>query len=413
MTRSPSAWEANHAAVLDALRLGEPTTRPDLERLTGLGRKIISERVQELLDVGLAYEGELARSTGGRMPRRIHFDARKGLIATAQMNVHRSMVGLTDLAGRVLAVRDLDIAVADGPEVAFARIAEAVLDLVHDRGLDTTDLWGVGVGVLAPVDPQRGRILTGTLFAGTAMAGWDGYPVREQLVEALRRPVWVDNEVNLMALGELRAGRARGYRDVVFAKLGPSIGGGLVLGGRLQRGAAAAGELGHLVVPFDDPVACWCGALGCLDAFATDAALLRDAADLGLVVGSWTDLCTAARSGDQRAAEVLERLGRRIALVLGNVINLLDPSLVLLGGSFVDDDTVLAAVTSRLAERGLPLTSTSLEVARSPLSDQAGLVGASCLVADALFDPTALAVWLEDGHPTGRLSDLMHDPTER
>ena len=110
---------------------------------------------------------------------------------------------------------------------------------------------------------------------------------------------------------------------------------------------------------------------------------------------------------------MLERLGRRIALVLGNVINLLDPSLVLLGGSFVDDDTVLAAVTSRLAERGLPLTSTSLEVARSPLSDQAGLVGASCLVADALFDPTALAVWLEDGHPTGRLSDLMHDPTER
>jgi hypothetical protein len=138
------------------------------------------------------------------------------------------------------------------------------------------------------------------------MAGWDGYPVRDRLQQLLGRPVWVDNEVNLMALGEVRSGRARGCSDVVYVKLGPSVGGGLVLGGRLQHGKAAAGEIGHLVVPHDEPRPCWCGGRGCLDTFVNDTVLLAEARG---VHASVADLTRSATAGDQEAQAVLRETG--------------------------------------------------------------------------------------------------------
>lgn len=390
--------------MIEVLRREGATTRPELEQLTGLGRKIISERVQELLDKGLVTDGELARSTGGRMPRRIGFRPEVGLVGVVEMNVHHATLGLTDLGGQVLALRQIDAEVTAGPTAAVDLVVTTLTALLREADRDVDDLWGVGVGVLAPVDRRRGSILPGRLFARSAMADWDGYPVRDRLHELLGRPVWVDNEVNLMALGELRSGRARGCSDLVFAKLGPSVGGGLVLGGRLQHGKAAAGEIGHLVVPHDEPRVCWCGGRGCLVTFVNDTVLLAEAGDVHASIG---DLYRAAAAGDQDAVAVLHRAGSRVGAVLADVVTLLDPSLLLVGGTLVDgDEIVLGAIRAAIADEGISVASEGLRVEHSRLSDRAGLVGAAAMVVDELFSPPVLGAWLDRGTPLGQLDTL-------
>jgi predicted NBD/HSP70 family sugar kinase len=410
VNRPPTPLALNHAAVLEVLRTQGPTTRPELERTTGLGRKIISERVQELIDLGLASEGAFAQSTGGRMPREVGFNAGRGLIGVSELNAHHMTVGLTDLAGRALVLREIPGDVAAGPAAACAAIEAAVLLLLAEVGRTTDDLWGVGVGVTAPVDPADGRIFPGHLFDLTTMAGWDGYPVRDDLVARLRRPVWVDNEVNLMALGELRAGMGRGYQHLVFVKLGPSVGGGLVMGGVLQRGVAAAGEIGHLAVPHDEPRLCWCGGRGCLFTFVEESVLLAEAGGVvveldsppALGIGGGDKLGSLVRSAAAGglAEEILTRAGARIGATLVNVITLLNPQLLVVGGSLVTGgDVVVDAIRREINEKAIPLASEQLTVEVSPLSDQAGLIGAAFMVADALFTPEALATWLADRTP--------------
>ena len=420
MSRLPSSREVNHAAILGVLRDTGMATRTELERTTGLGRKIISERVQELIDLGFASEGGWAQSTGGRMPREISFGADLGLIGVAEMNVHHLTVGLTDLSGRLLLTRQVSNDIAAGPTAACSEIERGVRSLLEEIGKTTDDLWGVGVGVTAPVDAGRGRIAPGHLFDLTTMAGWDGYPVRDHLVARLGRPVWVNNEVNLMALGELRAGRGRGYDDIVFAKLGPGIGGGLVMGGALQQGVAAAGELGHLSVPQDQPRLCWCGARGCLFTFVEEKVLLAEARGLAIDPdrpptidpggGDPRDLralVQAAAEGSAPAAEILARAGRRIGAALASVVTLLNPQLLLLGGTLVaEGNTALDAIRAEISGRAMRHATEQLIIEISPLSDRAGLVGAAFMVADALFTARALSIWLDHGSPRDHAAQL-------
>lgn len=406
-TRLAGARETNHAAIIEVLRSRGPTTRPELERATGLGRKIISERVQELLNVGLVSEGDFAPSTGGRMARKIDFRADRGVVAVAEMNVYHATVGIADLAGRTLALRQVEVDVRDGPAIAVAALASAISALASESGWSLDAVWGVGVGVLAPVDRSQGTVVPGHLFTRTTMAGWDGFRVRDRLQEQLGRPVWVDNEVNLMALGELRSGRARGQSDVVFVKLGPSVGGGLVIGGRLQHGKASAGEIGHLVVPHEEPRPCWCGGRGCLATFINDASVLAEAG------GRYSSLAGLLQSaaGDGHAVEVLRRAGVRTGAVLANVVTLLDPSLLLLGGTLVDHgEIVLDAIRAVVSTEGMPYAAERLRIEHSPLSDRAGLVGAAAMAVDALFEPSVLGLWLAEGSPVRHLEALVSVP---
>ncbi|GAA1854630.1 ROK family protein [Microlunatus capsulatus] len=413
MSPLPTSREVSHAALLQVLRQVGPTTRAELERTTGLGRKIVSERVQELMALGLVSEGELARSTGGRMPRTVGLQADRGLLGVAQMNLHQTTVALTELDGTVLVREQLALGAAAGPEAVCDGIATTLRGLLESSGQTSERLWAVGVGVLAPVDRDLGHVAPGHLFEGTALAGWDGYPVRQRLADALERPVWVDNEVNLMALGELRSGQARGVDDVVLVKLGPSIGGGLVLGGRLQHGAAAAGEIGHLAVPGEEPRPCWCGGRGCLSTFASTAALLDEARAEGVPLPAPAQdpqpaddedavraLVAAAADGHPGAVRVLTRAGERTGAVLAGVVTLLNPALVLLSGTLVaEGDVVVDADRAAVDARAMRVATESLSLTVSPLSDTAGLVGAAAMAADGLFGPRALAVWLDDGAP--------------
>jgi glucokinase-like ROK family protein len=410
----PVAEEALDAlvAVLDEVRLGHSQSRSDLVAHTGLSRSIVAQRVAELLDRGLVVEGDPGPSTGGRPPRQLTFRADAGHVLVADLGATSIDVAVTTLDGRILGHHDEPASIADGPEVALDRVEELFGQLLATtRGLPGR-IWGIGIGVPGPVEYRTGRPISPPI-----MPGWDGYPVRDRLANRYDAPVWVDNDVNVLALGEWRSGIAAGSDNVVVVKVGTGIGAGIIADGRLHRGAqGSAGDVGHIQVSEDRDVICRCGNIGCLEALAGGAAIARDgeaAAREGRSLrlrealdrrGTVTaeDVARAASFGDPVAVELLQAAGRRIGAMLAGVVNFFNPSLVVIGGGVAQSgDVLLAAIREAVYARSLPLATRDLLIRRSSLGGLAGVIGASSMVVDQLFARESLARWAGAGEPSG------------
>jgi glucokinase-like ROK family protein len=320
-------------------------------------------------------------------------------------------VGVSDLAGRLRDIHEEPADISAGPEQVLGRVEE-LFDKLIDGLADDRPIWGIGIGLPGPVEYAVGRPI-----APPIMPGWDAYPVRGRFAARYGAPAWVDNEVNLMALGEIRAGHARGQQDVVFLKIGTGIGAGLVSHGHLHRGAqGVAGDVGHVAITEDRSVICRCGNVGCLEALAGGAALARQATAAGRDGRSpylaerlrdkdpleATDLADAVAHGDPFSVELLSTAGRHVGSMLASLVNFYNPSLIILGGGVAGaGDQLLAALREAVYRRSLPLATRDLRITRSMLSDQAGLHGAAFMVIDELLSVERLPNWIDLGSPAG------------
>ncbi len=406
--------------VLMLIRSRQANTRPELGRSSGLGRAAISQRIAELMDAGLVREGELGPSTGGRPSREIHFRADAGLLLVAELGVTGISVALTDLNGQILEHREEPYDIAAGPEPTLSRVEELFDQFVAARPDGCAAIWGIGVGVPGPVEFATGRPVSPPI-----MPGWDRYDIRGRLSARYHAPAWVDNEVNLMALGELRSGLGRTEQDLIYLKVGTGIGAGLISGGRLHRGAqGCAGDVGHVAAAADREVVCRCGNTGCLEAVAGGAALARDAiaaAQAGrsrylrdlLASGqalTARDVGEGATRGDAQCRDLLVSSGTLIGQTLAQLVNFFNPSLIVIGGGVAEaGDVFLAAIRQSVYRRSLPLATRDLRIARSPLSSFAGLSGAAAVVTDELFKPDRAARWIPRQTPHGDPSLASQD----
>jgi glucokinase-like ROK family protein len=398
--------------VLDEIRLGRSRSRSELVVRTGLSRAIVAQRVGELIDRGLVAEGDTGPSTGGRPPRQLAFMADSGHVLVADLGATSIDVAVTSLDGRILGHRDEPADIAAGPEACLQRVDELFEELRASTRSLPGRLWGVGIGVPGPVEFNTGRPISPPI-----MPGWDGYPVRERFAERYDAPVWVDNDVNVLALGEWRSGIAVGHDNVVVVKIGTGIGAGVISDGRLHRGAqGSAGDVGHIQVVDDASVICRCGNIGCLESLAGGAALARDGTAAaregrsqrlsaaldqhGAVTAE--DVAKAASFGDAVAVALLQSAGRRVGLMLASVVNFFNPSLVVIGGGVAQSgDQLLAAIRETVYRRSLPLATRDLLIQRSSLGALAGVIGASSMVLDQLFSRESLAQWMDVGGPSG------------
>jgi glucokinase-like ROK family protein len=411
---APLADEALDALVmvLDEIRLGHSRSRSELVARTGLGRAIVAQRVGELLDRGLVTEGEVGPSTGGRPPRQLTFRAEAGHVLVADLGATSIDVAVTSLDGRILGHHDEPAEIEAGPGRCLDRVDALFESLLATAQGIPGRLWGVGIGVPGPVEFGSGRPISPPI-----MPGWDGYPIRERFAERYDAPVWVDNDVNMLALGEWRSGVAAGHDNVVVVKVGTGIGAGIISDGHLHRGAqGSAGDVGHIQVVDDPLVVCRCGNLGCLEALAGGAALgragaaaaaegrsarLRVALDQhGTVTAQ--DVARAASFGDPVAVALLQGAGRRIGSMLASVVNFFNPSLVVIGGGVANSpDQFLASIRETVYRRSLPLATRDLLIQRSSLGGLAGVIGASSMVVDQLFSRDSIGRWIEAGDPAG------------
>ena len=399
--------------ILDEIRVGRSTSRREIATRTGLGRAIVAQRIGELVDRNLVTEAATGPSTGGRPPKQLAFRATAGHLLVADLGATSIDVAITDLAGRTLGHYAEPADISAGPEAILGRVESLLARLVATTGDVPGQLWGVGVGIPGPVEFRTGRPISPPI-----MPGWDGYPIRERFATAYGAPVWVDNDVNVLALGEWRSGIAEGHDNVVFIKVGTGIGAGLISDRLLHRGAqGSAGDVGHIQVIDEKDSVCRCGNIGCLEAVAGGAALARSGAAAARAgrsellrtaldrTGTVTaeDVSRAAAFGDPVAVELLQTAGRRIGAMLASIVNFFNPSLIVIGGGVAySGDQLLASIREAVYRRSLPLATRDLAIQRSSLGGLGGVIGLAAMVVDQLFARECLARWIEFGTPAGR-----------
>jgi glucokinase-like ROK family protein len=396
--------------ILDLIRFGQANTRPEIARLTGLGRTVVTQRVADLIDAGLVLDAALAESTGGRPSRSLALNVDHGRLLVAELGATAVNAALTNLAGDIVDRRHEDIDIADGPEIVLGAL-ESIFDGLIAAN-PQPDIWGIGVGLPGPVEFSNGSPTSPPI-----MPGWDRYPVRVRLSSRYHAPTWIDNDVNMLALGELRRGIAVGVEDAIFVKIGTGIGAGIISQGHLHRGAqGAAGDIGHVRVTESTAEVCRCGKVGCLEAVAGGQAIARqglaaaragDSAYLAEMLArgqaiTSRDVATAAGRGDLVANQILSESGRLVGHTIAAMVNFFNPALVIIGGGVANSgDRFLASIRQSIYERSLPLATRDLRVPRSELGDVAGIYGAAALVADQIMSRQLLPHWIERGSTAG------------
>jgi predicted NBD/HSP70 family sugar kinase len=362
--------------LLQLMLDGTPRTRAELIRITGLARSTVGARVDALLAVGLLVPSGEAASTGGRPPAQLAFNPDAGVIIGIDIGATHALVALTDLRGRVIDEEAVTIDVQSGPAPVLDRVVEVASGLLQGGGRSRADVLGVGVGLPGPVEHSTGRPVLPPI-----MPGWDGYDVPSHVSASLGGPVLVDNDVNLMALGE-HATVYPHVEQLLFVKVATGIGAGIISGGRLHRGAqGAAGDLGHVAAQNGGDTPCTCGNLGCLEAVASGPAITRGLRARGIAVQDSADLVRLAKTGDLEAVAALREAGREIGRVLATCVSLLNPSIISVGGILAQaSEQLLAGIREVVYGRSLPLATGDLQIVASRTAGHAGVVGAATMV---------------------------------
>ena len=369
--------------VLSLIRDGEAVTRADLARRTGLARSTVAQRVEALLAHQLVYEAGGSASTGGRPPTVLAFNRAAGVVLVADLGATHSRLAVSDLAGAPLSERAYDTDVAREPERVLEWVHARFQQLLAEVDRSADEVRGIGIGVPAPVAFSRGEPV-----APPMMPGWDGFSIPGWFSPHYEAPVLVDNDVNIMALGEHWT-HWRDTEHLLYVKIGTGIGCGIVSGRRIHRGAqGAAGDIGHVRLAGHDDVVCRCGNVGCLESVAGGRALAAQLTAAGLAATSSRDVVRLVRAGEPLAIQAVRDAGRYLGEVLAECINFFNPGAIVIGGDISEaHQQLLAGVREVAFGRSLPMATRDLKLGCSQLGDRAGVIGAAIMVIEHVLSP--------------------------
>ena len=410
--RRIDAEQQSLAVILNLIRTEKANTRLEIERVSGLGRAIVADRLATLTELGIVDEGELGPPTGGRAPRNARFRDQAGLFLVTVLGQSTIGIAISDLSGRLLVEHHEATEPNAGADPIIKRL-KTLFDWALEQHRQGRDIWGIGIAVSGPVKPSAGQPFTSPSLP--FMPSWEEVPFVEQLVSHFEAPVWVRSNTQMMTLGELRVGGGVNARDMIFVDLGREISAGIVCDGQLYRGAGGgAGMIGHIATGEGANAICKCGNTGCLEAIASSDAIVRAAlqavqneqspylAELLSTNGELTavDVGTAAIMGDAFCADLLARCGRLIGSTLAALTNAFNPSLIVLGGALAQNsDILLAAIREAVYRRSHPLVSRDLRIIRSQMGSSSALVGSAFSVVDETFASHVLGSWVSHGSP--------------
>lgn len=384
--RGSALGSSGASELFQLLRDGRPRTRAELATITGLARSTIALRVDALMQLGLIASVGGAISTGGRPSSRFALNPSARLVLGADIGASHATLAIADLTGGLLVQHEASMPVSDGPERILGWMVETGHELLAQLGRDHSDLISIGIGLPGPVEYSTGRP-----FNPPIMPGWDRFDVPGWVQQHWNVPVLVDNDVNIMALGE----QAVAWPDtehLIFVKVATGIGAGVISSGRLQRGAQGiAGDIGHVQIPRGAGVPCHCGNKGCLEAMASGPAIARALRDQGVAVKSGRDVVELVKRGNIDAVQAVRQAGRDIGEVLTACVSLVNPSIIAIGGAMSQaGEHLLAGVREVVYTRSMPLATEHLSIVQSHAGDNAGVIGASMLAIHHALSPESI-----------------------
>lgn len=371
-----SLREANVALLVETVRRFGGITQVELAAATGLSPATVSTFVKDLLGSGVVETRNTVRS--GRRAQLVTLARRTGLIVGVQVSRRSLRLRVSDVGFETLAHQTLPLQDDHRPDTTLDRAALMITELLAQSGSELPEVVSIGVALPTPIDPMSGFI-----HGRGVMRHWEGVDVARVMRSRLGRPVQVENDANLGALGESRFGAARGFRNFIYVRASAGVGTGIMINGSLFRGPrGTAGEVGHALVDPQGPV-CQCGSRGCLNTVVGAEALV-DSLRVSHGPLSQRDIVALALEGDPGCRQVVADAGATIGAVIANLAVAVNPEVVVVGGELARTGEVLVAGVREAVERRTILSgSDGVRVLPAELGDDAEVMGALALANDA------------------------------
>ena len=315
------------------------------------------------------------------------------LIVGVDLGGSKIRVILSDPRGNILALEHRDTRARQGPEAVIGRLTQSMRRVLASGATFPAEILGIGIGA-----PGACEVETGIITASPNLPRWRNVPLRDVIQREFGVPTYLDNDATVAALGEHRFGAGVGVENFIHVTLGTGIGGGVIIGGRVYRGACgAAGEIGHMTIDVNGP-RCNCGNIGCWETFASGTAVAREAVArikagaesviLELAGGdlkkvSAETVFLAAQKGDGLGRELIQRTGYYLGVGLVNLVNIFNPQLILIGGGLSQmGELLLAPAREVVRERAFELAARAVRIEMARLGADAGVLGAVALVLE-------------------------------
>lgn len=376
----------NRSTILNSIKTNGAIPRAEIARLTGLSPATVTGITAELIQDNLVFEKESGDSSGGRRPIMLAINPNGGCVVGIKVMEDHALGALTDLEASLLGKQSYPLT-DTSPEGISRSLSELVAELLKMSENPVSNLMGVGVGLAGIVDAGQGLVRQSPFF------GWDDVPLRDMIQNLVNVPVYVDNDVNTLAFAEKWFGAGRGVDNFLVVTVGRGIGLGIVSNGQFNHGVrGGAGEIGHTVIQPGGEL-CACGKRGCLEMYASEPALLRQAAkafeqgQLSSLPKTPEELIALAASGEKAAQEIFARAGELLGQSIANLVNIFNPQRVLINGEGVRaGNWLFDPMRAAIDEHTMPGLRQDVSILVEPLGDDAWARGAASLVLHELFE---------------------------
>ncbi len=389
--------EINKAYVLTVLRERAPISRYDISKVTGLSPTTVGTAVKELIEAGLVHEIGSGESKGGRRPRLLDLNGKGGVLIGVGLD--SNVAGVMDVWGQLL-YKTPPSRSKTGIIMPIPHVSDLIRQAIEGSGVSKDKIMGIGICLPGIVSQPAG------IVTYSAVLGWKDIPLKSMIEEEFGFPTFVDTDGVAIAMGEKWLGMAleESIEDFIYFYIGRGVSVVIVVGGQVYRGfKGTAGEFGHTTIDHNGPL-CDCGGRGCLENYTSIPAILSKV-DKVIKEGRSTKLLELAHGdpdnitfdlfldgleqGDPLAKEIIEETGHLLGIGIANLVNLLNPQMVIVGGDLVKaGDLLISTIVKECKERSLRIPAESVKIvpAMSLLSQvDAEILGGGTLVLQELF----------------------------